>query len=247
MNPIFCQQYTLTDNLVDPFGRAKPSSLFSFVQDAAGQHCLSLGADWQTLQEKNLFWAVTRHRMEICRLPRLGETILLETWPMPTSRVAYPRAVAAYDQEGTLLFRTISLWVLMDTVSRTMVLPGKSGVPVDGVLRGGELDVPRGLPVEAGENQTLRCVTYSELDRNRHMNNTRYLDWVMDLLPGSYHESHSAREITVSYFAEATEGQAATLNWTLSEEGVLTVNGLRENTSVSPKQDRLFGVQMCFA
>lgn len=246
MELVYRQQYTLTDNLVDPFGQAKPSALFSFVQDAAGQHCLSLDADWETLQKKNLFWAVTRHRMEITRLPRLGETILLETWPMPTSRVAYPRAVAAYDAEGNLLFKVISLWVLMDTVSRAMVLPGKSGVPVEGILRGGELDVPRGLPMEVGKNLSCRVVQYSELDRNCHMNNTRYLDWALDLLPGSFHEDHTAREITVCYLSEATEGQALTLDWTLSEDGILTVNGLREETSVSGKQDRIFAVRIGF-
>lgn len=246
MTTFFRQEYTLTDNLTDPFGRAKPSAILSFVQDAAGKHCVSLGADWQTLQEKNLFWAVTRHRVEISRLPLLGETFTLETWPMPTSRVAYPRSVVAYDREGNILFRVISLWVLMDTVSRSMVLPGKSGVPVDGLLRGGELEIPRALPLEEGENRRSRQVVYSELDRNRHMNNTRYLDWALDLLPSSYHDTHSVKDITVCYLSEATEGQAVQLDWALSEDGILTVNGLREETSVSGKQDRIFAVRMCF-
>jgi len=246
MTSVFRKEYTLTDNLTDPFGRAKPSTLLSFVQDAAGEHCLLLGADWQTLQEKNLFWAVTRYRVEISRLPRLGETVTLETWPMPTSRVAYPRAAVCYDQEGTILFRVISLWVLMDTLNRSMVLPGKSGVPVDGILRGGELDLPRALPLETGENRLSRQVMFSELDRNCHMNNTRYLDWAMDLLPSSYHREHTLQSFTVSYLSEATENMSVQLDWTLTEEGLFTMNGLREETSVSCKQDRIFGVQMRF-
>ena len=129
MEFVFRQQYTLTDNLTDPFGRAKPSALFSFVQDAAGQHCLSLGADWETLQKKNLFWAVTRTRVQITRLPRSGETIHVETWPMPTSRVAYPRSVVAYDEAGQEIFRAISLWCLMDTKSRAMVQATRYSVP----------------------------------------------------------------------------------------------------------------------
>ena len=246
MIPVYRQEYTLTDNLTDPFGRAKPSALLSFVQDAAGKHCVLLGAGWNALQEKNLFWAVTRHRVDISRLPLLGETITVETWPMPTSRVAYPRAVVAYDREGNTLLRVISLWVLMDTDNRSMVLPAKSGVPVEGILRGCEPDIPRALPFRETENRELRRVVYSELDRNHHMNNTRYLDWALDLLPGSYHEAHPVREITVCYLSEATESQPVQLDWSLSEDGILFVNGLREEISASEQQGRIFAVRMCF-
>ena len=61
---------------------------------------------------------------------------------MPTTRTAYPRSTIAYDADGKECFRAISLWVLMDTQNRSMVLPGKSGVDVAGLLRGCELAVP---------------------------------------------------------------------------------------------------------
>ena len=116
-----------------------------YVQEAAGQHCSLLAVDHDTLSHRHLFWAVTRNRVQITRLPRLGERVFIETWPMPTTRVAYPRSVVAYDEQGAELFRSISLWVLMDDRTRGMILPGKSGVIVDGTLTGRELTVPRAI------------------------------------------------------------------------------------------------------
>ena len=145
MNPVYSQRFTLTDMDVDCHGRLKLSTLLYYAQESAGQHCLQLGADYDTLMKQRLFWAVTRHRVQITRLPVRGETITVETWPMPTTRVAYPRSMAAYDSEGRELFRIISLWILMDIDSRTMVLPGKSGVTVEGALRGCELASPTSL------------------------------------------------------------------------------------------------------
>lgn len=246
MEPIYQMQISVNELELDPFGRLKLSALLYFAQEAAGQHSALLGADYDTLAQKQLFWAVTRHKVQITRLPRRGETITLETWPMPTTRVAYPRSMVAYDAAGNELFRSISLWVLMDVENRSMVLPGKSGVEVAGTLRGNELALPHSLVPGTMTHSQERTVTYSCLDRNGHMNNTRYLDWVEDLLPSAFHAGHEAREFTICYASEALEGQSIRLNWELSAEGCLQVDAHRTQTDGAGKQTRTFAVQVVY-
>ena len=247
MEPIYRKSFLLDDMSVDCFGNLKLSSLLFYIQEVAGNHSQLLGTDYDTLANRRLFWAVTRHRVQITRMPTRGETITLETWPMPTTKVAYPRSVVAYDAQGQEVFRAISLWVLMDLDSRAMVLPGKSGVTVEGRLTGNELALPHSLmPKDMTEQQT-RTVTYACLDRNGHMNNTRYLDWVDDLLPADFHRSHTAREFIICYHNEALEGQQLALDWKLTDEGCLQVDAHRKKTDVPGKQDRVFSAQVLFA
>ncbi len=244
MTQPFRYTYTICDIHLDCFDRVKPSVLLYFAQDVAGKHARLLGADWDTLNRKNLFWAIIRHHIQINRLPVSGETIILETWPMPTTRVAYPRATVAYDQEGNVLFRTAAVWVLMNTLTRSMVLPGKSGVVVDGIVCGGELALPGSLTPAVLENQVRRKVSYAELDRNLHMNNTRYLDWVDDLLSSDFHKDHPARGITVCYLSEALEGQELTLHWELSDGPVLSVDAYRKKGPLTEAHERVFAAQI---
>ena len=246
MEPIYRQTFTLNDMYADCHGRLKLSALLYYAQEVAGQHSNLLGTDYDTLAKQRLFWAVTRHRVQITRLPVRGETVTLETWPMPTTRVAYPRSMVAFDSQGNELFRSISLWVLMDLDSRAMVLPGKSGVTVEGTLTGSELALPHSLMPRDMTSQTKRTVTYSCLDRNGHMNNTRYLDWVDDLLPSSFHSSHTAREFIICYHNEAKENQQISLDWKLDEAGCLQVDAHREKTDVSGGQERVFSAQVLF-
>lgn len=246
MEPIFRQKYEISAIHVDCFGRVKPSVLLFFAQEAAGGHCEILRLDWETLAKRNLFWAVIRNRMQITRLPVLGETITVETWPMPTTRVAYPRALVACDAQGNELFRSVSLWVLMDLESRAMVLPGKSGVDVGGTLTGSELSVPHSLAPKELKNTATRTVSYTCLDRNGHMNNTRYLDWVSDLLDSAFHKDHTPKELVICYASEALENQVLTLEWDLSEDGILQVDAHRENTLVPDKKHRVFSAQVLF-
>ena len=142
MEPIYQQTFTVTDNCVDCFGRLKPSMILYYVQDVAGRHFDRISMDYDSLAEKGMIWAIIRQKVQITRMPKRGETIRVETWPMPTTRVAYPRSVVAYDADGNEVFRSISIWVLMDIHSRSMILPGKSGISVTGTLRGNELASP---------------------------------------------------------------------------------------------------------
>lgn len=246
MEPIFRQNFTVCERFTDRYLRLTPSNLLYFAQEVAGNHCCALSMDYDALHRRHMFWAVIRHRVQISRLPMLGEEITVETWPMPTTRVAYPRSTIGYDANGNELFRSISLWVLMDTENRSMILPGKSGVLVEGILRGTELTTPNSLLMKNLSNTALRTVMFSELDRNGHMNNTRYLDWIADLLPSTFHEHHTLREFTVCYLSEAMEQEELSLHWQLDDTGLFQVAAHRTKTDIHQKKQQIFTAQALF-
>lgn len=246
MQPVYQKTFHIPASAAEAADRLKLSHILDYLQDVAGDHSAMLGTDRQTLQEKNLFWAVIRHRVQISRLPRAGEDITVETWPMPTTRTAYPRSTIAYDADGKECFRAISLWVLMDMESRAMVLPGKSGVGVEGLLRGCELAAPGSMAVRSMENRLRRTVRYTDLDWNGHMNNCRYLDWVTDTLPGDFHRQYPAREFSVCYLSEARESETLDLSFELSADRCLSVVASRETEDASTGHSRVFAAKVQF-
>ena len=243
MKPIYEQEFTIEQIHVDRYNNAKLSVLLYFIQEAAGSHCNLLCVDHDVLALKHMFWAVSRNKVQVTRLPRLNERITVQTWPMPTTKVAFPRSVVAYDAQGNELFRSISLWVLMDDRTRAMILPGKSGIVVDGTLTGNELTVPHSLSFRSREHSQDRTVCYSHLDRNGHMNNTYYLDWVADLLPSAFHKGHPPLEFTVCYLQEAREADTLSLGYEMTDGHILTVDATRRN---SEKTERIFSAQIIF-
>ncbi len=245
MEPIYRQSFLITDNCVDCFGRLKASTILYYVQEVAGRHIDVISLNYDDLASKGMIWAVIRQKVQISRLPRRGETITLETWPMPTTRVAYPRSVVAFDEAGNEVFRSISIWVLMDIHSRSMILPGKSGISVVGTLRGGELAPPPSLTPRALKNHRSRSVCYTDLDRNGHMNNTRYMEWIDDLLPSAFHEAHEPREITVCYLSENREGQELDLHWDFIDEDCLQVDAHRAG-GTTPGGERVFSAKVLY-
>ena len=216
------------------------SGLLYLVQETAGDHSTLLGVGREPLVEKGLFWAVIRHRLQVYRMPALGESVQVTTWPMPTTRSAYPRAAEGRDKEGKLLFRAVSLWVLMDMETRALVLPKRSGIDVDGVILGDELEFPGSLSPVQMPDQLSRQVCREDLDVNGHVNNCRYLDWVAQLPVEGF---SGAGDLTVCYLSEALEGQTITLGW--KEEGdTLRVEAIRTESELSTGHSRVFAAEL---
>lgn len=244
MSTSYRKEFLVRPTETDRYGRLKPSAMLLYIQQTAGEHSDSYNLTYDALAQRGIFWAVIRHNIEITRLPRENETITLETWPMPTTRVAYPRSTVAYDEQGNVLFRSICLWILMDLNNRSMLVPGKSGVEVEGFLRGDELPTPKSLLPKPLQQHIARTVVFSDLDKNGHMNNARYLDWVQDLLPSDHHLDHPIRELTMSYINEALETQQLDLTWDRDEEGTLYVDIHRSNGDSPDDYDRIFAARV---
>ena len=50
-------------------------------------------------------------------------------------------------------------------------------------------------------------VTYGELDLNGHVNNVRYIEWILNHLPRDFHGTHRLMELEINFLGEALYGQ----------------------------------------
>lgn len=244
MEQVYSQTFFVSDLLVDRHRRMKPSAILYLTQEISQSHCNLLRLDWETLAQKGLFWAVIRHGVRIRRLPTAGEHLTLQTWPMPTTRTGYPRNVVAFDEAGQEVFRVCSLWVLMSQDGRSLVLPRKSGVEVNGVTFGTELEIPGSLTPKQTMLRSTRRVCFSDLDRNGHTNNARYLDWVADLMDSDFHKAHVPKEMQMCYFNESREGDI--LQLTYQPEGTGLFAEVSREAPESHNAQRIFAIQFTF-
>ena len=69
MEPFYQQNFTITDNCVDCFGRLKPSMVLFIAQTVASCHGELMQVGYDTLNPRRMFWAVSLSRLSLAALP----------------------------------------------------------------------------------------------------------------------------------------------------------------------------------
>src|SRR5512147_1202378 len=99
---------------VDAFGTLAVPALAGYLQEIAGAHATELGVGLEALRARGLTWVLARLRLEIARLPRLGETIEIATWPSGIERVAARREFLVRGADGEVHAKATSVWYVVD-------------------------------------------------------------------------------------------------------------------------------------
>lgn len=223
---------------VDTTGRLKPSALFRLLQDAASAHAEDLGLGFYRLSSRfGLTWVLVRIRVDISRMPTLHEELTVETWPRPPRSLQFDREFLVRDKQGGVAVRAASVWSLMDLVNRRIRRSGEvAGLfpPVDDRLaltqRPGKCK-PAAPPREVYR----RRIGYSDLDLNEHLNNARYVDFVMDCFSLEEHREFRLSSIEMAFLREALPGQTLILRrdlWQTADKTVYIDGLLEENGQV---------------
>lgn len=214
MDLIVKRDYMVSMRECDMFGRMRPSLMFGLFQDISGLILDNLHAGvWETAQ-KGMMWVVARLGCEILRAPRCEENIRYVVWLGPARLGMYPWQYRLEDLQGNALVRGTAVWVMLDAETHTMLsgrvprlqyeAPEPPAPPLERLS-------PLKLPPLT--EHTERRVLFSETDLNGHLTNTRYMDWVCDLVEPSFHRDHPIRALRVDFRTESGLGQTVELSW----------------------------------
>lgn len=214
---IYRQDFTLLSCDVDMNRSLRLSALFQKLQEAAIAHTIRLGVTREKTLDRGLLWAVTQYRLRIRRLPVYDEKVTLLTWPGKTMHLYFPRYFRLVDAAGRVLIDAASLWVLIDEKTRGIVFPEEHDIYIKEVVTGSELPLPGRLRKVESETVSSFTVPYSCVDLNGHMNNARYYDLALDLMPASL-RSRRLCGLVSEHIGEAQLDDVLTVKCSASED-----------------------------
>lgn len=219
---IFRMPMTATSVNVDRYGRMRLSALL-YAAQILSLRCME---EERILPEgkaedAGITPVVAGKVIEIERFPLYGEEPLIEVWQGAPEHYAQIYHSALKDQEGNVIARGLSVWMLIDKTSRAAVLPGDFGMQIIPVKREGELTIPAGVPAFWPQEEVHRKIFYSELDMNGHVSNARYADWLDDLFPSSFHRDHQWSRFQISYQHEVPPESEILLSYRAEQQEVL--------------------------
>jgi acyl-ACP thioesterase len=154
-----------------------------------------------------LAWVLSRQRVVIDAYPRWGDTIKIHTWATGKGRLFWYRDFKIFYNDDNLIGRAATAWFVIDMTSRKpqradslqITLPDQVECVFD--RRPGKVDT-----LSSGILTKSTKVGYRDMDVNAHVNNIKYIDWLLDAFDLTFHEAHTLRELEINYLAEASYG-----------------------------------------
>lgn len=205
---LWADEYLIRSYEVDARGRAPLPTLSKFMQETAYNHANHLEFGYVHLKEKNQFWVLSRLLIRVDRYPRWGEKIHLRTWPTEVGRLFAYRDFQILDEQEKPIGAAGSGWLMLDAEKRRpqrpIELKEKSRLfPEERALDRRPLKIQTLSEPERGPSFPVR---YSDLDLYNHVNNAKYIQWILDSFPDKMNREYEVAVFEINFVSESKMG-----------------------------------------
>ena len=198
-------------DMADMNGHIKLPDVILLSLQVSGMQSIELGvSDKAILEDYNLVWIITEYDIEVVRLPRFAEEITIETEALSYNRLFCYRRFTIYDETGQELIHMMATFVLMDRDSRKVhavepeiVAPYQSDFDKK-LIRGPKYE---SLNEPISKDYHVR---FYDLDMNGHVNNSKYLDWIFEVMGADFLTQYIPKKINLKYVKEVRPGGVIT-------------------------------------
>ncbi|MCX8094361.1 MAG: thioesterase, partial [Candidatus Goldbacteria bacterium] len=161
----------------------------------------------------NLIWAITKLKLNMTRMPNWQENIKVKTWaPFVDKYFAY-RNFEIMDEKDNIIGKSTFNWVIIDVLNKKTVIPTEFSdrwqfhkTPLFFELKG---KIER---ITTPEKSREITVSYLDIDVNNHVNNVRYIHWIIDCIDFKILKEKVIKDIEVNFLAEAVINDRLDIN-----------------------------------
>ena len=167
--------------------------------------------------------------MQINSIPRWPEDVNVETWSRGIGKLTAYRDYIIWDCRSKEAAKGTATWVVVDTekrkIQRLEELSAKWPSNSDKSAIGKSADKVQELRDHVAGKYF--AVKYSDLDVNRHVNNVKYIEWIMDGYTMDFIESKEIKKFEINFIGETNYGDDVAVNAErLSEEPLVFLNNV---------------------
>lgn len=217
-------------DMADMNGHIKLPDVILLSLQVSGLQSIDLGiSDKAMLEKYNLVWIITDYDIDVVRLPKFGEEMTIETEALSYNRLFCYRRFTIYDEAGNAIINMLATFVLMDRDSRKVhAVEPKIVAPYEAEFSKKLIRGPKYPDLKESISKDYH-VRFYDLDMNGHVNNSKYLDWIFEVMGADFLMKHIPRKIHLKYVKEVRPGGQIISSYDLE--------GLESNHQISSDGD----------
>jgi len=204
MEKILKKEILINSFDVDLNNRLRLDQLFRYMQQMAYEHSEKLNFGYEYLLDKNIIWVLSRILIQMERYPIWNEKIVIKTWPRKLKRLFAVRDFIIYDLDNNIIGKATSYWLMLDIKKNRPVRIGKKFVDFKYLDKKIGLDKDLKKIKKSGELKKVYSgqVNYTDLDQNKHVNNARYIEWILNSFNIDYFNNYRIKNLQANFLKE---------------------------------------------
>ncbi len=201
---IWADHFTVNWYEADAYNHASLVALCNYLQVSAFRHAQNLGFDYTRKDGFDALWVLVRILIKMDEYPEWEDTVTIKTWHRGTEGMVAMRDYEMLDKKGKRIGAVSSFWFLLDPVTRKAIVPEITDEAMSTVHPVKVMDEnPERIPIRR-DLPHIRTVTagYTDLDMYKHVNNSRYIDWILNLFPADMHGQYIISSFMIEFLSE---------------------------------------------
>eukprot|EP00252_Welwitschia_mirabilis_P012653 TRINITY_DN2796_c0_g1_i1.p1 TRINITY_DN2796_c0_g1~~TRINITY_DN2796_c0_g1_i1.p1 ORF type:complete len:417 (-),score=71.89 TRINITY_DN2796_c0_g1_i1:542-1792(-) len=214
---VFRQNFAIRSYEVGADKTASIETLMNHLQETALNHVRrsglygdGFGATLE-MNRRGLIWVVARMQVQVERYPAWGDIVEIDTWVGASGKNGMRRDWLVRDSKTQqVLTRATSTWVMMNRNTRKLSkIPDAVRAEIQPFFNPRTVfkneDTRKLRRLEDGNAEyTCSDLTphWSDLDVNQHVNNVKYIGWILESLPLAILEKNELANIVLEYRRE---------------------------------------------
>ena len=198
----------------DKDGYIRPINILKYFGETSGEETDRLLGEKEI--ELNYGWMLYRWKVEIVEYPKVKDDIEIKTWVSRLDRFYAFREFTLFDGNGNTMVKASTVWLCIDmNRKRPIRIPKEYAEAIEEV--GGAnfknfYDFKDEIQVSGYSDFKVRR---SDIDYNNHVNNTRYLSWIIESMTEDIYNDYRLSEFEIIYKKEIKYGDTMSTGFVL--------------------------------
>ena len=229
------EKHKIASYQMDLKGQATLPVLCNLFQEIAGNHAHANGFGFHQMIKSGQMWVLTRLRVELNKYPKWNDEIFIKTWIRNRESFFTERDFLLLDKNENEIGGARSGWMLLNL--KTKRPQSVENFPLKIQMFPKENAVINPLQkIKATENINFsyqKEAEFNDIDVNHHVNNVKYIEWLLASFPFEFRKSKNVKEFEINYLAEMTFGERVEirtekLNDDLFRSSMINLNSKKE-------------------
>ncbi len=221
----------ITTNDLDSNNDLKLSSILNYAQYVASKHADTLSLGYEDLIKKDLIWVVVRNYFEILKPINNLDYIKISTYPTKNKFIEYPRNYIFYNENNEEIIKGKSIWMIYNYKTKEVIMDNFNELNNDDLKDVFDFRIKK-LPIlEVSDSNLVKdiLITESLLDHNKHLNNSKALDFYLDVY--GLDNKKIIKSFQIEYVKQVYKGDLITL-YKISKDNLNYLYAYRKNELV---------------